>query len=289
MTEPEKLILGLVGLRRTTNDEFLAWFKSQVLKVVRDRIAELLVKKKWPLLDVTSGAYTEEIEQDVLAGLQAARRRLRAHHRPDGQLHRVSIKDDDEATLKRLTKDTAYSKLAGGFQAVRAGSGDARRGRRDGRRAGRAVGVAALQGAGLGVGFGMAQQAFQQRSCRGSGTGSGDRGSRPAVWPAPTAARWGPGASAPTAVSRWRWRRASAPTGGTTSSLAQSSAGNCGKAAGQSLWAPSSWRTSAGLELAARTSSDPGVRPVVLLQGRPGDLRCSVDNLKPIVSARLSS
>jgi membrane protease subunit (stomatin/prohibitin family) len=45
VTEPEKLILGLVGLRRTSNEEFLAWFKSQVLKVVRDRIAELLVKK----------------------------------------------------------------------------------------------------------------------------------------------------------------------------------------------------------------------------------------------------
>ncbi len=46
-----------------------SWLKEQVLKVLRDRTAELLVKEKWPLLDVTSGAYTEEIEKKVLAGM----------------------------------------------------------------------------------------------------------------------------------------------------------------------------------------------------------------------------
>ena len=53
-------------------NRFLSWFKSQMMKVVRDRIAELLVKKKWALLDVTSGAYTEEIEQDVLTEQRAS-------------------------------------------------------------------------------------------------------------------------------------------------------------------------------------------------------------------------
>lgn len=160
VTEPEKLILGLVGLRRTSNEDFLAWFKSQVLKVVRDRIAELMVKKKWPLLDVTSGAYTEEIEQDVLAGFKP---------HVDGYgitvvrmgNFTVSIKDEDETTLKRLTKDTAYSKLAGGFQQYAQGQamlGAAEGMARGGEGGG---GGGALQGAGLGIGFGMAQ-AFQQ-------------------------------------------------------------------------------------------------------------------------------
>src|SRR5262244_1687105 len=158
VTEPEKLILGLVGLRRTSNDEFLAWFKSQVLKVVRDRIAELMVKKKWPLLDVTSGAYTEEIEQDVLAG-------FKPHVDGYGLTivrmgnFTVSIKDEDEATLKRLTKDTAYSKLAGGFQQY--AQGQAMLGAAEGMAKGGEGGGGALQGAGLGIGFGMAQ-AFQQ-------------------------------------------------------------------------------------------------------------------------------
>ncbi|HZX43561.1 MAG TPA: SPFH domain-containing protein, partial [Myxococcaceae bacterium] len=158
VTEPEKLILGLVGLRRTSNEEFLAWFKSQVLKVVRDRIAELLVKKKWPLLDVTSGAYTEELEQEVIAG-------FKPHVDGYGLTvvrmgnFTVSIKDEDEATLKRLTKDTAYSKLAGGFQQY--AQGQAMLGAAEGMAKGGEGGGGALQGAGLGIGFGMAQ-AFQQ-------------------------------------------------------------------------------------------------------------------------------
>jgi hypothetical protein len=60
---------------------------------------------RWPLLDVTSGAYTEEMEQEVIAvkphvdgyGLTVVRM--------DNFI--VSIKDEDEATLKRLTKDAA--------------------------------------------------------------------------------------------------------------------------------------------------------------------------------------
>ena len=162
VTEPEKLILGLVGLRRTTNDEFLAWFKSQVLKVTRDRIAELLVKKKWPLLDVTSGAYTEEIEQDVIAGVKP---HVDAYGLTIVRMGNftVSIKDDDEATLKKLTKDIAYCKLAGGFQQY--AQGQAMLGAAEGMAKGGegGGGGAALQGVGLGIGFGMAQQAFQQR------------------------------------------------------------------------------------------------------------------------------
>ena len=165
VTDPEKLILGLVGLRRTSNDEFLAWFKSQVMKVVRDRIAELLVKKHWPLLDVTSGAYTEEIEQDVLAG-------FKPHVDGYGLTvvrmgnFTITIKDEDEATLKRLTKDTAYSKLAGGFQQY--AQGQAMLGAAEGMAKGGAGGGGALQGAGLGIGFGMAQ-AFQQGQQRPAG------------------------------------------------------------------------------------------------------------------------
>src|SRR5260370_1345020 len=70
VTDPERLVIGLVGMRSAGNEEFLGWFRNQVLKVIRDRIAELLVKKKWPLLDVTSGAYTEEIETDALVGVK---------------------------------------------------------------------------------------------------------------------------------------------------------------------------------------------------------------------------
>ncbi|WP_163786304.1 SPFH domain-containing protein, partial [Myxococcus vastator] len=115
VTDPERLVVGLVGMGRTGNEELLGWFKNQVLKVTRDRIAELLVKKRWPLLDVTSGAYTEEIETEVISGLKPHVDGYGLTVVRMGNFH-VSIKEEDEATLKKLGKDVAYSRLAGGFQ-----------------------------------------------------------------------------------------------------------------------------------------------------------------------------
>jgi membrane protease subunit (stomatin/prohibitin family) len=79
----------------------------------------------------------------------------------------VSIKDEDEATLKKLTKDTAYSKLAGGFQQY--AQGQAMLGASEGMAKGSDGGGAALQGAGLGLGFAMAGNMAQQ--ARGPGSG----------------------------------------------------------------------------------------------------------------------
>jgi len=153
VTDAEKLVLGLVGMRSAGNEEFLGWFKNQVLKVIRDRVAELMVKKKWPLLDVTSGAYTEEIEQDVLQGVVKHVDSYGVQVVRMGNFQ-ISIKEEDEATLKKLTKDVAYSKLAGGFQAY--AQGQAMLGAAEGMAKGGDGGGAALQGMGLGVGFGMA-------------------------------------------------------------------------------------------------------------------------------------
>ncbi|MGO8969610.1 MAG: SPFH domain-containing protein [Myxococcaceae bacterium] len=161
VTDPEKLVVGLVGLRRTNNEDFLAWFKSQMLKVVRDHVAELLVKKKWALLDVTSGAFTEEIEQDVLAG-------VKPHVDSYGLTvvrmgnFTIGIKPEDQATLKRLTKDQAYTKMAGGFQQYAAGQ--AMLGAAEGMAKGGGEGGGVLQGAGLGVGMGMAQMLQQSQA-----------------------------------------------------------------------------------------------------------------------------
>jgi membrane protease subunit (stomatin/prohibitin family) len=162
VTDPEKLVVGLVGMGRSSNEELLGWFKNQVLKVTRDRIAELLVKKRWPLLDVTSGAYTEEIETEVIAGLKPHVDGYGLTVVRMGNFH-VSIKEEDEATLKKLSKDVAYSRLAGGFQQYAQGQamlgaaeGMAKGG--DGSGSGHALG-----GMGMGMGFGMAQQFMNQQ------------------------------------------------------------------------------------------------------------------------------
>ncbi|MHB8874917.1 MAG: double zinc ribbon domain-containing protein, partial [Myxococcaceae bacterium] len=165
-----KLILGLVGMRQAGNDEFLGWFKNQVLKVIRDRVAELLVKKKWALLDVTSGAYTEEIEQEVIAGTKVHVDTYGMSIVRLGNFH-ISIKEEDEATLKKLSKDVAYSRLAGGFQQY--AQGQAMLGAAEGMAKGGEGGGAALQGMGLGVGFGMANMFANQQQQRPAGPAAG--------------------------------------------------------------------------------------------------------------------
>ncbi|MGZ3460439.1 MAG: SPFH domain-containing protein [Archangium sp.] len=160
VTEPEQLVVGLVGMGRTSNAEFLGWFKNQVLKVTRDRIAELLVKKRWPLLDVTSGAYTEEIETEVIAGLKPHVDGYGMTVVRMGNFH-ISIKEEDEATLKKLSKDVAYSRLAGGFQQY--AQGQAMLGASEGMAKGGGGADGALQGMGMGMGFGMAQMFANQQ------------------------------------------------------------------------------------------------------------------------------
>lgn len=162
VTDPEKLLTGLVGMRKASNEEFQGWFKSQVLKVTRDRIAELCVKKKWPLLDVTSGAFTEEIEQEVIAGCAPHTVSYGVTIVRFGNFT-VSIKPEDEATLKRLSKDVAYTRLAGGFQQY--AQGQAMLGAADGMAKGGEGGGSgqALGGMGMGMGLGMAQMFMNQQ------------------------------------------------------------------------------------------------------------------------------
>ncbi len=169
VTDPEQLILGLVGMGRAESFMVRAWMKEQVLKVLRDRIAELCVKNKWPLLDVTSGAYTEELEQSVLESM--------AKHVDDYGIEIVrlgnfvvAIDDEDVENLKRLYTDAAYLKTVGGVGAYQqfaagkamlgAGEGMAKGGGGggDGGGGGGGGGMGGLLGgAGLGVGFGLAQ------------------------------------------------------------------------------------------------------------------------------------
>ncbi len=164
VTDPEQLITGLVGMGRASSYTVRAWMKEQVLKVVRDRIGELLVKNKWPLLDVTSGAYTEEVERDVLQGLD---QHVTTYGIDIVRLGNfvIDIDQDDASNLKRLYTDAAYLKTVGGvgqyqrFAAGKAmmgaGEGMAQGGGGGGGEGGGVGGL--LGGAGLGVGFGLAQ------------------------------------------------------------------------------------------------------------------------------------
>ncbi len=160
VTEPEKLITGLAGMGKADNSAFVDWFKQQTLKVIRDRSAELIVKKKWPLLDVTSGAYTEEIEEEVVGGVKKHMSTYGVDIVRLGNFV-ISMKEEDEARLKSFSERQALSQLAGGYQQAAAaepmfglGKGLAQGGG-DGSNAGASN---AMAGAGLGMGFAYAQQ-----------------------------------------------------------------------------------------------------------------------------------
>ena len=166
--EDAQKLIAFFGQRSwSTTDEFDGWFRSLVLKIIRDRIAEMCVKQNVPLLNVTSGAFTEEVEAVVLEGVQP---QLGPYGMKAVRLGNflVSMKEEDEQQLKALYKDAAQIKMAqganlGAYQQFAAGKammgaaeGMAKGGGGDG-------GNPMLGGAGLGVGLGMAQM-FQQQN-----------------------------------------------------------------------------------------------------------------------------
>jgi len=163
VVQPERLIVGLAGMAKVENESFVGWFRDLFLKTIRDRIAELLVKQKWPLLDVTSGAYTEEIEEEVIKGVA---RHIDSYGVQVIRIGNfvVSIKEDDEKELKRLLKDAAYVRMAGGLGGYQQlAMGKAMMGAGEGMAKGGEGGGTAMAGAGMGMGFGMAQMMAQQQ------------------------------------------------------------------------------------------------------------------------------
>lgn len=158
---------GFFGQRSfASEDEFTGWFRQQLLKTIRDRIASLLVHKQLPILQVTSGALTEEIEQEVIEAVKAHMGTYGIRIVRLGNFV-VSIKEEDEATLKGLYKDAAQIRMAGGlqgFQQLAAGKAmmSAGEGMAQGGGGGGGGNNPMLAGAGMGMGMAMANMFGQQ-------------------------------------------------------------------------------------------------------------------------------
>jgi membrane protease subunit (stomatin/prohibitin family) len=159
VTDPEKLLVGLVGLKKTSNDEFTGWFKSLVLKVTKQAINQVVSTRK-SLLEATSGANIGEVEAAVMAGMVAQAGGYGLSIIRFGNLT-VTMKPEDEATLKKLSKDVAYTRLAGGFQQYAQGQAMLDAGTGMAKGGGEGSG-GALGGLGMGMGFGMAQNFMNQ-------------------------------------------------------------------------------------------------------------------------------
>jgi membrane protease subunit (stomatin/prohibitin family) len=113
VTDPRKLILNLVGtVNVADNQAVTAWVTQQLLKVTRTTVTTQLMSGAWPILGLS--VRSPEIES---AALQAANLELESYGIALTRLGNVDVNldDDDNARLKKLAGDTAYSRLAGGF------------------------------------------------------------------------------------------------------------------------------------------------------------------------------
>jgi membrane protease subunit (stomatin/prohibitin family) len=159
--DPAALITNLVGtVDVTDNGRVTGWMSDQLLKVMRTAITTQIVRNGWPILGLS--AYTPDIEKVVI---EAANNQLATYGVALIRMGNfdVNLSEADEAQLKNLAKDTAYSRLAGGFNQYAAGEMALGAGQ------GMAKGGGADSGAFLAAGFGMggmlggaAQQATQQ-------------------------------------------------------------------------------------------------------------------------------
>jgi len=148
--DPGKLVLNLTGTVDTSNnDNITTWVADQILKAMRTEVTRQIVRNGWPILGLS--AYTPEIEQTVIDGGNKL-------IDPYGLLiarmgnFDVNLSEQDEAQLKTLAKDTAYSRLAGSFNAYAAGEAAIGAGQ------GMAQGGGATQGAFLAAGLGLGGQ-----------------------------------------------------------------------------------------------------------------------------------
>lgn len=160
VTDPSVAIAFFGQRSFASEEEFTGWFRQQLLKTIREQIASLLVHKQLPLLQVTSGAMTSEIEQAVIEAVKA---HLGTYGFRVVRLGNfvVSIKEEDEATLKSMYKDAAQIRMAGGlqgYQQLAMGKAVMASGENPGAGGGNNP---ILSGAGLGMGMAMANM-FQQ-------------------------------------------------------------------------------------------------------------------------------
>jgi membrane protease subunit (stomatin/prohibitin family) len=135
-----------VGTRQGSNELITDWAREQILKSLRTGVVRKLTAEKWPVLGIAGR--TSEIETALLGDVQAS---LVPYGLTVTRLGNVtiSLKPEDEHTLKELRKDKAYTKLAGGFREY--GVGAALKGIGEGSAAGGGGGTALL-GVGMGLG-----------------------------------------------------------------------------------------------------------------------------------------
>jgi membrane protease subunit (stomatin/prohibitin family) len=190
ITDGPSLITHLTGtVNVTDNSSITDWIAEQLLKVLRTDVTANVVRNGWPILGLA--AYVPQIEQSALAG---SNQQLATYGLTVARMGNftVSLSDEDEETLKGLAKDTAYSRLAGGFQQYAAGELQLGAGQ------GMAKGGGGTGGAFVAAGMGLGQSTLQQQQSPPPPPAPGFAGGGPGFAPQPGG---GGGGAAPAAVA----------------------------------------------------------------------------------------
>src|SRR5580704_11341929 len=151
VNDPAALITQLTGTVDVTNNQAItAWVSDQLLKVMRTHVTTQIVRNGWPILGLS--AYTTDIEQTVI---DKGNDQLKTYGLSIIRMGNfdVNLSDEDQAQLKTLAKDTAYSRLAGSFGQYAAAEMQLGAGQ------GMAKGGGATSGAFLAAGLGLGGQA----------------------------------------------------------------------------------------------------------------------------------
>ena len=119
VVDPPTLLTNLTGTVDVTDNAAITdWVAQQLLKVLRTDVTQHVVSKGWPILGLA--AYVPAVEADVIS---LSAQQLAAYGLAVARMGNftISLSDEDEAQLKTLARDTAYSRLAGSFQQYAAG------------------------------------------------------------------------------------------------------------------------------------------------------------------------
>jgi membrane protease subunit (stomatin/prohibitin family) len=113
VVDPSKLILNLVGTVDVTNNSAVTdWVTQQLLKCARTTVTTQLMSGAWQILGLSM--HSPEIEAGAR---ESANSELADYGISITRLGNfdINLDDEDNARLKKLAGDTAYSRLAGGF------------------------------------------------------------------------------------------------------------------------------------------------------------------------------
>lgn len=159
INDPSKLILNLVGTKGiSSNEEITEWIKQLLLKIFREIVSQHITVERNSILGI--GASASMFERKLLEKIVSEVSEYGISIEKLGNVT-ITMKEEDEATLKQMTRDFAYSNnLAAADAAMKLGMA---KGLENGSKAGNEASNAAATGMGIAMGMNAVNQSNNQK------------------------------------------------------------------------------------------------------------------------------